>query len=60
MTYFNAFQLVALFAAGPFLITYVKDAEFYAHTALFWLLVATYLVGFANLVAVVGEQLEKK
>lgn len=58
MFIFNAFQLVLLFAAGPFLITYVKDASFYAHNVLFWVLIVSYLWGFGAMVYVVSEKME--
>ena len=60
MAMFNAFQLVSLFAAGPFLITYVKGADFYAHMVLFWVLVIGYIIGFGALTTVVGDDLGKK
>jgi len=59
MAIFNAFQLVLLFAAGPFLITYVKDAVFYAHTVLFWVLIVGYIVGFGSMVNLVSDNLDK-
>lgn len=59
MILFNAFQLVLLFATGPFIITYVNGAEFYAHHVLFWVLLASYIVGFAGMVASVAGNLEK-
>jgi len=55
MRHFNALQLVSLFAAGPFIITYVKDADFYAHTVLFWVAIACYVVGYFALTAVVAD-----
>lgn len=58
MALFNAFQLVFLFAAGPFLITYVKDASFYAHNVLFWVMIAGYIIGFGGLTATVAENLD--
>lgn len=59
MRYFNAFQLMLLFAAMPFLITYVKDANFYAHLVLFWVLIVAYVVGFGSLVQLVGDNIDK-
>jgi hypothetical protein len=59
MALFNGLQMVLLFAAGPFLITYVKDASFYAHTPLFWVLVVGYLIGFGGLTVLVAENLHK-
>lgn len=58
MRYFNAFQLLTLFAAGPFLIQYTHAADFYAHSVLSWVLVAGYIVGFASLVGLVGNHLK--
>lgn len=58
MRFFNAFQLMLLFAASPFLITYCESASFYAHTALMWVLIVGYIVGFAALVTLVGENLK--
>jgi hypothetical protein len=57
MKHFNAFQLVGLFAAGPFLVQFVSNADFYAHMVLFWVLLVGYIVGFGSLVAVVGDAL---
>lgn len=59
MFMFNAFQLVLLFAAGPFLITYVKDATFYAHSVLFWVLLVGYVIGFGALVTTVADDLKQ-
>lgn len=57
MKVFNAFQLMTLFAAGPFLITYCKDGTFYAHGVLTWILIAGYLIGFGALTALVADNL---
>ena len=46
MKAFNSFQIVSLFAAGPFLIEWVKNAVFYGHSALFWVLLVGYGIGF--------------
>jgi hypothetical protein len=59
MRYFNGFQLMTLFAAGPFLITYTHGADFYAHHVLMWVLMAGYIIGFGTLTALVGDNLEK-
>lgn len=58
MRLFNAFQLVLLFAASPFLITYTMGAEFYAHAVLGWVFIAAYLVGFFCLINVVADSLK--
>ncbi len=60
MEMFNALQLVCLFAAMPFIITFVKDAEFYAHSTLFWVLIAGYTVGFFGLVGIVADKMDRK
>mgnify|MGYP001169989469 CR=1 FL=1 len=57
MKIFNAFQLMSLFAAAPFLITYAKDASFYAHGVLTWVLIGGYIVGFGALTALVADNL---
>lgn len=59
MAYFNGFQLVLGFSAAPFLITYVKDATFYAHSVLFWVLIVAYIVGFAAFVGLIGDKFSK-
>ena len=58
MRYFNAFQLMSLFAAGPFIIQYTHTAEFYAHQVMAWVLIAGYIVGFGSLTALVGDNLK--
>lgn len=60
MSFFNAFQLVAFFAVGPFIITYVKGVDFYAHIVLFWVLVLAYLAGFSAITFTVAEKLEDR
>ena len=60
LIHFNAFQLVLLFAAGPFVITYVKDAEFYAHGVLFWVLIVGYIIGFGSITSCVADRLDQK
>lgn len=49
---------MSLFAAAPFLITYTKDADFYAHLVLFWVLIAGYVVGFGALTTLVGDNIK--
>lgn len=55
---FNAFQLVLLFACGPFLVTWTKDASFYGHVPLFWVLIVAYLCGFGSLTVTVADALK--
>lgn len=57
MKFFNAFQLVSLFSAGPFLITYAHEGTFYAHDALSWVLIVGYLIGFGAMVGTVANDL---
>lgn len=57
MKYFNSFQLMSLFAAGPFMITYCKDAGFYGHNVLTWVFIAGYVVGFGAMTALVADNL---
>jgi hypothetical protein len=58
MSIFNAFQLVLLFAVGPFIIEYVKDASFYAHAVLFWVLITAYVISFGAMVGAVARALD--
>lgn len=60
MAIFNGFQLMFLFAAAPFGITYLRNADFYAHMVLFWVLIAGYVIGFGALTVLVAENLDKK
>ncbi len=61
MKYFNAFQLVLLFAAMPFIITWLgKDAEFYGHDILKWVCCGVYLYGFGAMVWLVVDNLTKE
>lgn len=57
MKIFNAFQLMLIFAVAPFLITYCKDATFYAHAVITWVLISAYLTGFGVLTALVADNL---
>lgn len=59
MIIFNAFQLVLLFACGPFLIEYVHGASFYAHQTLFWVFIVAYLIGFGCVCASVASSLDR-
>jgi hypothetical protein len=43
---FNAFQLTVLFALAPFGLEWCKGAEFYGHTAAFWVGLVAYIVAF--------------
>lgn len=59
MALFNAFQLMLLFSASPFAITYVKDAAFYGHGVLSIVLIISYILGFGSLTVLVSENLNK-
>jgi len=59
MKIFNALQLMTLFAAGPFLITFSHNADFYAHNVLTWVFIVGYLVGFGAMTALVADNLNK-
>lgn len=58
MRLFNAFQLILVFAGAPFGIEYVRNAEFYAHNVLFWVLIVAYLWAFGLLTMVVADNLK--
>ncbi len=50
---FNAFQLVALFAAMPFIVGWLHSNPFPYSTAAFWVSIAVYVIVFiGNIVAV--------
>lgn len=55
---FNSIQLVSLFAAMPFITQWVKDANFYAHNILFWVLIIGYLISFGVFVSIVSDSLD--
>jgi hypothetical protein len=50
---------MTLFAAGPFLITFSHNADFYAHNVLTWVFIVGYLVGFGAMTALVADNLNK-
>lgn len=58
MFLFNAFQLVLLFACGPFIIEYVHRADFYAHGILVWVFIIAYLIGFCAITVSVADDLK--
>jgi hypothetical protein len=51
MRAFNAFQMVGIFVAWPFLIAWLRNAEFSGAAALFYASAALYVVGFFFMVA---------
>lgn len=57
MKLFNAFQLVCLFACGPFIIQYLHTASFVCATAAFWVAIVAYLLGFGALCISVADDL---
>jgi hypothetical protein len=50
MRAFNAFQIVALFAAWPHIIGWLGTKPFPYSTAAFWIAIVAYIVGFAGMV----------
>ena len=52
---FNAFQLVTLFAAGPFIINYLSNAEFVGHGIAFWIGIVAYAIGYVSMIVAVHE-----
>lgn len=59
MKIINSIQLMLIYTAMPFIITWVKGNDFYAHMVLFWVLIIVYLISFAALTALVSENLDK-
>jgi hypothetical protein len=60
MIFFNAFQIVCLFAAGPLIISYLKDAAFYAHSVAFWIALIAYIWGFGVMTFITADALDGK
>lgn len=46
MRFFNAFQLVILFAALPFIVQWLRTAEFWGAQAFLWVGIVAYVVMF--------------
>lgn len=59
MFLFNAIQITVVFSLMPFFIQWVSDATFKGAGAAFWILIATYVVGFGFTVAAWYEFMEK-
>ena len=57
MKYFNAFQLVSLFACLPFLCVWLSGQQESWAKPLIFILSIVYLIGFVLMTALVGEQL---
>lgn len=55
---FNAFQMVCLFAALPFIVNWLHQAEFSGSLPLMWLAIVVYVVMFIGNVIVVGEKIQ--
>lgn len=55
MKLFNAFQIICLFTAAPYVIGWLGTNPFTYSVALFWAAIAAYVVGFIGMVAVVRE-----
>lgn len=58
MKLFNAFQLVAVFVALPYLMGWLQDATFRGSAAAFYATAALYVVAFACMVACVWRSLD--
>lgn len=56
---FNALQLTVLFAVWPFLTMWVKDATFTGNTAVFWIMLIGYVIGFAGMVFCVYDSMDR-
>lgn len=59
MRVFNAFQVVVLFIAMPWIIGWLKTASFTCSEAVFYVACAVYVIGFVMMVACVSEAMEK-
>lgn len=59
MKTFNAFQLTLLFVCWPFIITWLKTAEFYAAGSLFYVACAAFLFHFGMTVFVYADSFDK-
>lgn len=59
MKVFNAFQLMCLFVAMPFVITWLHTQNFYACGAAFWTCIIIYVVMFCVLVASLADTMKK-
>jgi hypothetical protein len=59
MRLFNAFQLVAMFAAAPVGIAWLEKAEFTGSSVAFWVAIVAYIVAFCCMVGSVWDSLER-
>lgn len=57
---FNSLQITALFAASPYLIGWLANASFPAHTAAFWLSIIGYGVLFILMCMAVFTAIERE
>jgi uncharacterized SAM-binding protein YcdF (DUF218 family) len=56
--YFNAFQLVILFACFPFIINWLHKGTFVGSYPLMWVAIAAYVIEFIFLVGFVAEEIK--
>ena len=56
---FNSFQITVLFAASPFILEWVRNAEFYAANVVFWVGCAAYVVFMGIMTAVVANSVDE-
>ena len=59
MRVFNAFQLVGLFSAMPFIVAWLNKASFSFAGIAFWTAVVVYVVAFGFMVASVTHAMRK-
>lgn len=59
MKIINSVQLMLIYIAMPFLITWTKDAEFYGHIVAFWVLIVVFFASSIGLTILVHDNLDK-
>lgn len=58
MRYFNAFQIILLFACFPLIIDYLHKAHFVGSYPLMWVAIGAYIVEFIFLVESISVQIK--
>lgn len=58
MAFFNSFQLTVLFAAWPFIINWLANAQFQAHGVLYWVGIVAYIIHFGFTVFATAEAID--
>jgi hypothetical protein len=59
MAWFNAFQIVVLFAGLPFLIHWLHTAEFWGASSAFWVTLVVYVIAFFMHILAMANFIEK-